>query len=96
MDIIKSGGYKIRSESKCMLGSRVLVGLVPVTRASLTLWPEFDSCLVPRIFSSSFLALHNPILQVSILLGNIERRATFLCSVEACAKIQFASMDLSL
>lgn len=60
-----------------MLGSRVLVGLVPVTRVSLTLWPGFDSCLVPRIFSSSFLALHNPILQVSILLGNIERRATF-------------------
>ena len=92
MDIIKSGGYKIRSESKCMLGSRVLVGLVPVTRASLTLRPGFDS----EDFSSSFLALHNPVLQVSILLGNIERRATFLCSEEACAKIQFGSMELSL
>ena len=79
-----------------MLGSRVLVGLVSVTRVSLTRWPGFDSCPVSRIFSSSFLALHNPILQVSILLGNIERRANFLCSEEACAKIQFGSMDFSL
>lgn len=71
MDIIKSGGYKIRSESKCMLGSRVLVGLVPVTHASVALWPGLDSCLVPRILFNSFLALHNPILQVSVLLGNI-------------------------